>query len=179
MTASFKIVSGGQTGVDRIALDVAMYLQIEHGGFCPLGRRSEDGPIPEQYQLVETEKRDYAVRTEKNVVHSDGTLILFCGKKSDGKLTGGTELTYRLTGKHSRPCLRVDLDEVDFDVEGFTVEVEEWIEERNISVLNVAGPRESSSPGITDMAEAFLLKALRHQPRMTRNIDLDLDLDLA
>ena len=67
-----KIISGGQTGVDRAALDVAIFLEIPHGGWCPLGRRAEDGSIPKTYLLRETPQRDYAVRTEKNIIDSDG-----------------------------------------------------------------------------------------------------------
>lgn len=83
-----RIVSGGQTGVDRAALDVAMQLSIEHGGWCPRGRLAEDGTIPSRYDLRETRSAKYHVRTERNVVDSDATLILY--RKS---LTGGTLLT--------------------------------------------------------------------------------------
>lgn len=86
-----KIVSGGQTGVDRAGLDVAIQLGIDHGGWCPKGRRAEDGRIPGCYQLAEADSDEYAFRTERNVVDSDGTLILFFAT-----LRGGTELTYRL-----------------------------------------------------------------------------------
>ena len=98
-----KIVSGAQTGVDRAALDAAIFLNIPHGGWCPRGRRAEDGAIPAVYQLKETTERNYAVRTEKNVVDSDGTLILFLKQ-----ISGGTELTEKLTKKHRRPLLCVD-----------------------------------------------------------------------
>lgn len=159
MSSLMKIVSGGQTGVDRAALDVAMSFEIEHGGYCPAGRRAEDGPIPDVYQLVETDKRDYAVRTEMNVVHSDGTLILY-----RTKLSGGTELTSKLARKHNRQCLAIDLDflpgSTDENSEEDSVaaiaRVSNWIDSENIGVLNVAGPRESSSPGITLAAEQFL-----------------------
>ncbi len=77
----FRVISGGQTGVDRAALDAAMKLGIEVGGFCPKGRRAEDGPIDEQYPLTETASRAYPVRTEKNVAASDGTLILTGGPR--------------------------------------------------------------------------------------------------
>ena len=86
-----KIVSGGQTGVDQAALDVAITNGLDHGGWCPAGRRSEDGVIPLQYRLTETETSDYAIRTRRNVVESDGTLILF-----QAKISGGTQLTRRL-----------------------------------------------------------------------------------
>ena len=149
-----KIVSGGQTGVDRAALDVAIYLEIPHGGFCPLGRRSEEGPIPKIYQLRETPERDYSARTEKNVIHSDGTLILY--RK---EMSRGTELTYRLTKKHRRPCLTFDLDQ-SVDPDEVQKKIDDWLSTENVSILNVAGPRESSSPGITKAAESFLVSAL-------------------
>ncbi|MFT7630593.1 MAG: hypothetical protein ACI87E_001600 [Mariniblastus sp.] len=156
-----KIVSGGQTGVDRAALDVAMYLGIPHGGWCPAGRRSESGAIPAVYQLSETEKRDYSVRTEKNVIDSDGTLILFYKR-----LSGGTELTRRLASKHKRPCLQIDLAERVPDEFAPKSEIDDqrceallkWTGQLNIQVLNVAGPRASSQTGIGQMAEAFLVQ---------------------
>ena len=100
-----KIISGGQTGVDRAALDAAIELGIAHGGWCPLGRLAEDGRIPDRYQLRETDSPEYAVRTERNVVESDATLILY-----RGRISGGTELTLRLAQRHGRPHMAVDLD---------------------------------------------------------------------
>ena len=153
-----KIVSGGQTGVDRAALDVAIYLDIPHGGWCPAGRRAEDGKIPDGYELRETDQRDYSVRTEKNVIESDGTLILF-----RNKLSGGTDLTVRLAQKHRRPRICFDLADDSSNsadtIQAFT----QWATTNNVSVLNVAGPRESTSSGISRQAEAFLIKALTLQ----------------
>lgn len=148
-----KIVSGGQTGVDRAALDAAIFLEIEHGGWCPQGRRAEDGRIDSVYQLTETNEADYAVRTEQNVIDSDGTLILHFGK-----ISGGTKLTLKLAKRHNRPCLALDLaGEVDHALR--ITHVCDWIIRENIQVLNVAGPRESSSPGITKRSEEFLAAA--------------------
>lgn len=147
-----KIISGGQTGVDRAALDVAIYLGIPHGGWCPAGRRAEDGKIPSDYLLRETPQRDYAVRTERNVRESDGTLILF-----RGRISGGTELTRKLARKHRRPLKCVNLEdfaEVDFE------EFYQWIEVYGIKVLNIAGPRESTRQGIGMQAERFLVDVL-------------------
>ena len=98
-----KIVSGGQTGVDQAALEAAIAMGVEHGGWCPAGRRSERGRIPDGFQLRETRERNYVVRTEKNVIDSDATMILF-----RHELSGGTLLTERLTLKHDRPVLCVD-----------------------------------------------------------------------
>ena len=100
-----KIISGGQTGADRAALDFAIEFNIPHGGWIPKGRKTEDGVLPEKYQLQEMPTASYPKRTEKNILDSDGTLIL-----SYGKLTGGSALTRKLTKKHSKPWVHVDLD---------------------------------------------------------------------
>lgn len=141
-----RIVSGGQTGVDRAALDTAIALGISHGGWCPLGRLAEDGPIPDRYELSETDSPKYAVRTERNVLDSDATLI-FCV----GHPRGGTELTRRLADVHGKPHLVVDLDGppvVD--------DVRRWLARHRPATLNVAGPRESQTPGIAQRAADML-----------------------
>lgn len=146
-----RIVSGGQTGVDRAALDVAMQLGLEHGGWCPAGRRAEDGEIPARYRLRETPEAEYHFRTERNIQDSDATLIL-----TRGPMRGGTELTYRLTHKHGRPCLVVDLRRPP------AAEVlRRWLANQHVAVLNVAGPRESQAPGIAAQAKAWLAQVLR------------------
>ena len=146
-----KIVSGGQTGVDRAALDVAIFLDIPHGGWCPQGRRSENGVIPSTYKLKETKERDYSVRTERNVVESDATLILFWNQ-----MMGGTELTRKMALKHHRALFCVDLEIVgDEDLRN----VRAWINKHSIRVLNVAGPRESTCEGIGRQSEQFLVNA--------------------
>ena len=148
-----KIVSGGQTGVDQGALTAAMQLSFEHGGWCPRGRRCENGRIPAHFQLRETLAAEYWVRTEQNVIDSDGTLILF-----RQQLTGGSALTQRFAAKHRRPCQLVDLSRSqDPD------RVREWLCEKAIRVLNVAGPRESSCPGIMGEAQVFLLTVFHHE----------------
>jgi hypothetical protein len=141
-----RIVSGGQTGVDRGALDAAIAAGVEHGGWCPRGRRAEDGSIPRRYRLRQTKASSYRVRTEQNVVDSDGTLILY-----RQRLYGGTELTRRLAEKYGKPCLAVDLEQA-----ADPQPVSSWIEEQGIAVLNIAGPRESSSPGIARQACEFV-----------------------
>ena len=98
-----KIISGGQTGADRAALDVAIELDIPHGGWIPKGRKTEDGVLQDKYQLEEMPTTSYPKRTEKNVLDSDGTLIV-----SHGKLTGGSALTLKMAKKHGRPYLHVD-----------------------------------------------------------------------
>ena len=146
-----RIVSGGQTGVDRGALDAAISLGMEHGGWCPRGRLAEDGQVPDIYELVETDSPDYPVRTEQNVIDSDATLILY-----RNRVSGGTNFTYRMAKKHKRPYLLIDLDNGQ-DVDG----VRAWLLANGVSVLNVAGPRESSSVGIGREAREFLLAVLR------------------
>ncbi|MCA9264484.1 MAG: putative molybdenum carrier protein [Planctomycetales bacterium] len=153
-----RVISGGQTGVDRGALDAAILLGIEHGGWCPRGRLAEDGPIPPQYDLWETESPEYPVRTEQNVTDSDGTLLLF-----RRRLTGGTRYTLRMARRHGRPHFQVDLEQ-PWDIPA----VQTWLAEHDIQVLNVAGPRASTSPRIQDDAREFVLALLNHDsPRET------------
>jgi hypothetical protein len=99
-----KIISGGQTGVDRGALDAAIELGLEHGGWCPMGRIAEDGFIPTRYALRQTDTEKYAERTERNLLEADGTLILY-----RRELSGGTDLTRYLCQRHGRPLLLIDL----------------------------------------------------------------------
>ena len=148
-----KIVTGGQTGVDRAALDVAMQLGIPVGGWCPRGRRAEDGRIPDSYLLLEASSVNYAKRTELNVRDSDGTLIL-----SGGPLTGGTALTKSLAQRLRKPVFVVDLR--DDPAPNVT---DEWLAANSIQTLNVAGPRESQQPGIYDRVSDFLAQFVSRQ----------------
>jgi hypothetical protein len=141
-----RIISGGQTGADRAALDVALELGISCGGWCPKGRKAEDGPIDTYYPLRETTSANYSVRTERNVRESDGTLIL-----ANGQPRAGTALTIKFAQKHKKPHIVRD-PFVKKDLE--TVRM--WLELNKIRVLNVAGPRESEVPGIHDRAFEFL-----------------------
>ena len=128
--------------MDRAALDAAIELGIEHGGWCPQGRIAEDGAISADYRLREADSPEYPVRTERNIVDSDGTLILF-----RERLFGGTELTRRLAVKCEKPHFLVDLAG-DIDLAA----VRQWLAMNKIHVLNVAGPRESNYPGIGQAA---------------------------
>ena len=143
-----KVISGGQTGVDRAALDAATESNISIGGFCPKDRRSEDREIPKKYPMIETESRAYHVRTKRNVIEADGTLIL-----TIGSLSGGTKLTAAYAEIHNKPSLIVHLDsKVDLN------EVAGWIISNEIKILNIAGPRESGViGGIYALAHAFLM----------------------
>ena len=146
-----QIVSGGQTGVDRAALDVALELGIPCGGWCPRGRRAEDGVIPDRYPLQETPWDGYPQRTAWNVRDTDATLVLTLGEPDRG-----TALTIRLARANGKPCLVLDLGEGN-GVE----EARAWLGENGVGVLNVAGPRESSAAGIHDRAAEFLRRLLR------------------
>ena len=92
-----KIISGGQTGADRAALDFAIKHNIPYGGWISKGRKTEDGTLPEQYLLQEMPTGSYPRRTEKNVLDSDGTLIV-----SHGLLSGGSALTTSYAEKHKK-----------------------------------------------------------------------------
>ena len=131
-----KIISGGQTGVDRAALDAAMRWKIPHGGWIPMGRKTEDGSLPNKYQLNEMPTDSYPARTEQNVLDSDGTLIF-----SHGPLTGGSKYTKEQTLKCNRANLHIDLNEIN-SFKAAQI-IYNWIIENNIETLNVAGPRAS------------------------------------
>lgn len=143
-----KIVSGGQTGVDQAALTVAISLAIPHGGWCPLGRRCETGVIPSHFQLGEMPTPSYAARTRQNVLDADATLILY-----RDQLSGGSLLTREIAKQLRKPVFLLNLEST-FDAN----EVFEWFRDCNVATLNVAGPRESSSPGINAQALEVLSK---------------------
>jgi hypothetical protein len=153
-----KIVSGGQTGVDRAALDVAIALNLPCGGWCPRGRRAEDGRIPKRYPLEETATPSYSSRTIQNVVDSDGTLVL-----TVGTIRGGTLLTRNAAQKRNKPYLVVDLQEP-----AEITAVVDWMKDNEIRVLNVAGPRASQVPEANDLAARFLLKLLSIREKQKR-----------
>jgi hypothetical protein len=137
-----KIISGGQTGVDRAALDVAMRAGIAHGGWIPKGRLTEDGPLPPHYQLREMPTEAYDARTEKNVIDSDGTLII-----SRGSPTGGTDFTRKMALKHGKQLLHIDLALGQRASDAGSL-IASWVEMNRIETLNVAGPRASHDPAI-------------------------------
>ncbi len=141
-----KIVSGGQTGVDRAALDFALERGITCGGWCPKGRLAEDGTIAERYPLKETPTSEYAERTLWNVRDSDATLVLTWGPPTEG-----TAFTVEAAHAFNKPCLVVDLAE-PWD----SGEVENWLERHAARVLNIAGPRASKTAAIYDHALDFL-----------------------
>lgn len=151
---NLKIISGGQTGVDRAALDWAIAHGIPHGGYCPLGRLAEDGSIPAQYQLQEFPLADYAARTEQNVLAADGTVI-FTLKTA---LLGGTLLTAQYAQKWQKPLLHLAQETVA--KEG-AQKLLDFLTQHHIQVLNVAGPRASEAPGIETYVKQTLESLLQ------------------
>lgn len=149
-----KIVSGGQTGADRAALDVALALGLKHGGWVPRGRRAEDGIIPACYHsLVEAESAEYAERTRLNVRDSDATLIVCYGEPS-----GGTALTATAAGDLGRPFLVLDIERIS---SGEAIkQCRSWVADVHPIVLNVAGPRLSTEPRIYNATAEILQRVL-------------------
>jgi len=145
-----KIVSGGQTGVDRAALDAALRLNFDIGGWCPRGRRSQDGRIPDRYPLVETPSPAYPQRTYWNVRDSDATLVIH-----RGAMRGGTRLTAEIATRYHKPLLALDLASAPE-----LARVRQWLEAGDIQTLNVAGPREEAARGIYAEAYALLCRLL-------------------
>lgn len=150
MPSKLKIISGGQTGVDRAALDAALECGIPIGGFIPLGRGAEDGGVPSSYKgLTECDSSDPAVRTRLNVEHSDATLIL-----SHGRLSGGSLVTWQDARNARKPCLHIDLDR---NAGGAAVEkISLWLRKGGYDDLNIAGPRASKDPEIYDHSRNLL-----------------------
>ena len=141
-----RIISGGQTGADRAALDWAIANNIQQGDWCPAGRRAEDGVIPDLYCLRETPQRDYRQRTKWNVRDSDATLII----TPTAELTGGSLFTQEWAQKISRPCLHV------FRCNEWPEWIRIFFETNSIAILNVAGPRSSGAPGIEQFVHEVL-----------------------
>jgi len=156
-----RIVSGGQTGADRAALDVALEKGLEVGGWVPRGRRAEDGAIPARYpNLRETASRDPAVRTRRNVRDSDATLVL-----SHGPPAGGSKLTAELALQLGRPLLHLDLDARS--EAGATEALRAWLRGCAPQTLNVAGPRASGDPRIGEATRRILRAVLRSPAEAT------------
>lgn len=136
---TLKIISGGQSGADRAGLDWAIQRGFEHGGWCPKGRRSEDGGIPEKYHLQETASSGYQERTERNIVNSDCTIIF-----SWNPVSAGTRMTVDFCWDHQKPFIVIDYKDANKAI----VEVRNFVDTHCPKVINIAGNRESVSPGI-------------------------------
>lgn len=162
-----KVISGGQTGADRAALDAAIELGIEYGGYCPAGRKAEDGVIPHKYKLIE--KGSYPERTRLNIRESDGTLVF-----NIGCLQGGTALTVNHARMIHHPCRIVSLDTYDPVRWLDRSHVMEWVQDYKIEILNVAGPRENRKPGVYLLVFRFMLGFLK-QVEANRSLGSILD----
>jgi hypothetical protein len=148
-----KIISGAQTGADRAALDFAIERGIEHGGWCPYGRKAEDGTIGPSYQLKETPSGGYFQRTEWNVRDSDGTVVFSLAPV----LTGGSQKTIELAHKHRKPVIHIARDGASALP---TLALLRFVQGDKIKVLNVAGPRASEEPEVGAFVKDVLGKAL-------------------
>lgn len=148
-----KIISGGQTGADRAALDAAIRYNIPHGGAIPRGRRTEEGVLPGHYNLMELQSDSYPVRTEQNVVDSDATVIF-----SHGPLSKGSLLTQKMAVRHNRPVLHLDLRLVD--VMRAASLLVDFVRTQNVETLNIAGPRASGDPYIYNATLSVLAAAV-------------------
>lgn len=152
--ADFRIVSGGQTGADRAGLDWAIARGIAHGGWCPKGRRSEDGAIPAAYMLSETPSSNYMERTEWNVRDSDATIVFTMSEKLDGgsKKTADFAVSIGKPWMHFRPGVHPKY-------------IARFLEKHRVIVLNIAGKRESEAPGICDLVQNVLTAAISAHPQ--------------
>lgn len=146
-----KIVSGGQTGVDRAALEWALDFGLECGGWCPAGRIAGDGPIDGRFPLDETPGEGYSQRTEWNVRDSDGTVLL----TRSPEIVGGRKLTKKFTSKWNRPCLVIS----EASSRNPAKLLKDFVEDNFIETLNIAGPRESTESGLTNFVREVLNEA--------------------
>jgi len=152
-----KIISGGQTGVDRAALDAALALSFPCGGWCPKGRISEDGTIPDQYPLKEMPTAQYPPRTRKNIAESDGTLIVVAKLPASGR---GTRLTIKAAHEAKKPVLVVARKRKKVSHK-IVEKILAWCEQHNIRTLNVAGTRGSKDPLIHEKTQELIYAVLR------------------
>lgn len=148
-----KIINGGQTGVNRGALDAALDTGNPCGGYCPKGRRAEDGVIPQQYPMTETESTDHKEHARLNVTESDATLIIYFGSEDS------TDLTERLCHAHSKPLLKIDASKTD--IERAEQTLFDFLRKYSVHTLNVAGPRRSEHASGRDYAHKLLTRLLR------------------
>jgi Circularly permutated YpsA SLOG family/Domain of unknown function (DUF6794) len=144
-----KIISGGQTGVEQAALDAAIKYKFSHGGWIQKDRKTEDGILPYKYKLKELKSGAHPNYTERNVINSDGAVII-----SHGKLKGGSALPKKLANKHKRSCLHIDLDETPAFIA--SSKINSWIIEHDIEILNVTGSRASKDPKIYEVVKYII-----------------------
>ena len=151
--ARLKVISGGQTGVDRAALEWAVGHGVPHGGWCPKGRKAEDGVIPPQFHLVETQSEEYPVRTRLNIRDSDATVIF----SERHELSGGTRETFEMAHEMGKPLLHL-LSATT--VQEAAARLRSFIDANRVKVLNVAGPRASQAPHVGEFVKAVLSRAV-------------------
>ncbi len=145
-----RIISGGQTGVDRAALDFALENDFATGGYVPKCRQAEDGRIPDKYpNLTETESEDPAERNKLNVRLADATIII-----SQGMLAGGSKLTMEFAGRYQKPFLHLDLSALPR--EKAIKHAKDWLTATAPETLNIAGPRASEDEQIYAKTKQFL-----------------------
>jgi putative molybdenum carrier protein len=152
---TLKIISGGQTGVDRAALDVALEHGIECGGWCPAGRFDEFGKIPDRYPLQELPSGGFTERTFQNVKDSDGTAVIY-----PGELYGGTEQTVHFCLDLKRPHQLIDASKLSVEDAGKLIT--DFVRKNKIGILNIAGPRQSEWTEGYDYASRVLNLFLQH-----------------
>jgi hypothetical protein len=148
-----KIVSGGQTGVDRAALEWALTHRVPHDGWCPKGRKAEDGSIPKRFKLKETPSPSYSIRTQWNVRDSDGSVIF----SKTRTLQGGTRMTAIFARKFRKPCLHLVRS---LGVNEAAKQLNEFLKKHRLATVNVAGPRASDQPFLARFVKAVLSRTL-------------------
>jgi hypothetical protein len=153
-----KVVSGGQTGTDRAALEWAIFRDLAHGGWCPKGRKAEDGAIPACYDLRETKTTNYLERTERNVQESDGSVIFTITPE----LSGGSKRTADFAIKHGKPWLHLHPG-TSYQLARVLLDFINW---NNIAVLNVAGSRRSKEPEVAAFVKRVLEDAFFPGPTL-------------
>jgi hypothetical protein len=150
-----RIISGGQTGADRGGLEAAIALGIPHGGYCPRGRLAEDGAVPFKYDLTETASAGYPDRTLRNIAEADGTIVFIESMASAGP---GSRLTINTALKVRRPVLTIEMSQ---SRKVAASRIRSWLRRYKIETLNVAGSRESKSPGLEEAVKELLMAVLR------------------
>lgn len=158
---SLTIISGGQTGADRAALDVAIAHGLTHGGWCPRGRTAEDGPLDARYRLRETPSRRYAERTEWNIRDSDATVVFSTRRE----VSGGTALTLAIARRSGKPVLHIVRGDPLAEPRDVASRLATFLREHSVRRLNIAGPRASQEPQIADFVTAVLTFVLEEWPQ--------------
>lgn len=159
-----KIISGGQTGADRAALDAGLELGFPIGGTCPVGRKAEDGPISSAYSLKEI--GGYRQRTRQNVIDSDGTVIFY-----ESYVQSGTQTTLLFCIRQGKPYKLIDIEVVNTHTAADLVT--NFVSEFDVNILNVAGPRLSGCPGIYDYVKETMAFAIQRPRGMPNQLGID------